>query len=131
MYMRVGSNKDMDCEEGITEDALLQPLSSTSTRDGDLLAGGSTKEPLWSRVRNTFSFILPNWTASAPWRLKQDGSRAILEGVRAFIGYILMLAVMTLNVGVFIAVLAGIVFGELVLGRYMRHSVWEDGACHD
>jgi hypothetical protein len=42
-----------------------------------------------------------------------------------------MLAVMTFNVGVFVAVLGGIVFGELVLGRFMRPSVWEDGACHD
>ncbi|KAL2857282.1 Ctr copper transporter [Aspergillus pseudoustus] len=135
VYMRVvESDKDMDCEESIGEEALLQPSSST-LREGEGVGFGSEsmkRSTVWARVRRTCSSaIFSSWTPSAPWGLRQDGSRAILEGVRAFIGYILMLAVMTFNVGIFVAVLGGILVGELMLGRYMRHSAWEDGACHD
>jgi hypothetical protein len=39
---------------------------------------------------------------------------------------------MTFNVGVFCAVVGGIIVGELFLGRYAQPSVgWQDGACHD
>ncbi|KAJ5194832.1 copper transporter crmD [Penicillium cinerascens] len=66
------------------------------------------------------------------WSLRQDGTSALLEGLRALFGYALMLAVMTYNVGVLCAVLAGILVGELFLGRYSPPSSgWQDGACHD
>ncbi|KAJ6109857.1 copper transporter crmD [Penicillium sp. IBT 16267x] len=43
-----------------------------------------------------------------------------------------MLAVMTYNVGVLCAVVAGVVVGELFLGRFSPPSPgWQDGACHD
>ncbi|KAL4905485.1 Ctr copper transporter [Aspergillus multicolor] len=84
------------------------------------------------RVRECLASILPKWTPKAPWSWRGDGGRALLEGVRAFIGYILMLAVMTFNTGIFCTVLLGIVIGELVLGRYTQSSsAWQDGACHD
>lgn len=42
-----------------------------------------------------------------------------------------MLAVMTFNVGFFIAVIAGIVIGEAFFGRYTNGNGWEEGGCHD
>ncbi|KAF1355301.1 Ctr copper transporter [Delphinella strobiligena] len=55
---------------------------------------------------------------SIPWRLSVDLPRACIFTVQAGVGYLLMLAVMTLNIGYFLSVLAGLFFGELVLGRY-------------
>ncbi|KAJ5171320.1 uncharacterized protein N7500_004103 [Penicillium coprophilum] len=62
--------------------------------------------------------LLPSWKASGTWSLRKDGTRALLECVRALIGYFLMLSVMTFNVGVFVAVLFGVLVGELLLGRF-------------
>jgi hypothetical protein len=38
---------------------------------------------------------------------------------------------MTFNVGLFIAIISGIVVGELLLGRYTAGGGWEEGGCHD
>ncbi|KAE8168622.1 Ctr copper transporter [Aspergillus tamarii] len=71
------------------------------------------------------------WVPSEAWSWRRDGLRSFLEGLRAFVGYILMLAVMTFNVGVFCAVIAGIIIGELTLGRFAQGAPgWQDGACH-
>jgi hypothetical protein len=38
---------------------------------------------------------------------------------------------MTFNVGVFLAVLSGVLLGELVLGRFSQGaSGWQEGTCH-
>lgn len=43
-----------------------------------------------------------------------------------------MLAVMTLNLGIFFAVLGGILIGELIFGRFIQgNGGWQEGACHD
>ncbi|KAL1304830.1 hypothetical protein AAFC00_003757 [Neodothiora populina] len=52
------------------------------------------------------------------FRLTVDLPRACIYTVQAGVGYLLMLAVMTLNVGYFLSVLAGLFVGELLLGRY-------------
>ncbi|KAL4912922.1 Ctr copper transporter [Aspergillus aurantiobrunneus] len=86
-----------------------------------------------TRVWTCLVTFLPNWTANAQWSWRGDGGRALLEGVRAFTGYSLMLAVMTFNTGVFGAVLGGIIVGEMVLSRFMHRSfgMSHDGGCHD
>ncbi|KAL5119020.1 hypothetical protein ACEQ8H_003149 [Pleosporales sp. CAS-2024a] len=53
-----------------------------------------------------------------PWRFGVDLPRAILMTVATAVGYLLMLAVMTFNVGYFASVLAGAFIGELALGRF-------------
>jgi len=60
------------------------------------------------------------WTA--PWRFSIELPRAGLSTVVSGVGYLLMLAVMTFNVGYFLSVLAGIFVGELAFGRIHKHG---------
>ncbi|KAF2135847.1 uncharacterized protein K452DRAFT_238608 [Aplosporella prunicola CBS 121167] len=53
-----------------------------------------------------------------PWRFSVDLPRAALVTVQVGVGYLLMLSVMTLNVGYFLSVLGGTFLGEVILGRY-------------
>ncbi|KXT12983.1 hypothetical protein AC579_3172 [Pseudocercospora musae] len=55
---------------------------------------------------------------SKPWRFSTDLPRACIYVVQAGVAYLMMLAVMTLNVGYFLSVLAGLFVGELAVGRY-------------
>ncbi|KIV85428.1 hypothetical protein PV11_01124 [Exophiala sideris] len=55
-----------------------------------------------------------------PFRLSVDIPRAGLTTIIAGISYLLMLAVMTMNVGYFLSVLAGVFVGELAVGRYAQ-----------
>ncbi|CAJ2513732.1 Uu.00g018510.m01.CDS01 [Anthostomella pinea] len=55
---------------------------------------------------------------SHPFRVATEATRAVFEVVIGGIGYLLMLAVMTMNVGYFLSVLGGIFLGALVAGRF-------------
>ncbi|KAL1980516.1 hypothetical protein VTN96DRAFT_4001 [Rasamsonia emersonii] len=55
-----------------------------------------------------------------PWRFSVDLPRALLYLCIAGVSYLLMLAVMTMNVGYFCSVLAGTFLGELAVGRYIE-----------
>ncbi|KAE8319999.1 Ctr copper transporter [Aspergillus transmontanensis] len=93
------------------------------------LVAGSARS---SRVPRWFKILFGKWTPSGPWTWQRDGGRSLLEGIRALLGYVLMLAVMTFNIGIFCAVLAGIIVGELTMGRFTQQSPgWQDGSCHD
>ncbi|KAF2108033.1 Ctr copper transporter [Lophiotrema nucula] len=52
------------------------------------------------------------WVAFSRWNFKRDGIRSLLEFIRALIGYILMLAVMTYNVGFLFAITGSVLLGE-------------------
>ncbi|KAI1091964.1 Ctr copper transporter [Rostrohypoxylon terebratum] len=53
-----------------------------------------------------------------PWRMSIDPVRAVLDTCITGVSYLLMLAVMTMNVGYFMAVLAGTFVGSLLVGRF-------------
>ncbi|KAI1133987.1 Ctr copper transporter family-domain-containing protein [Hypoxylon sp. FL0543] len=55
---------------------------------------------------------------SHPFRVATETARALLEVIVGGIGYLLMLAVMTMNVGYFLSVLGGIFLGTFVAGRF-------------
>ncbi|KAJ5963099.1 Ctr copper transporter [Penicillium waksmanii] len=54
------------------------------------------------------------------WRLSVNLPRAVLRMANQGIAYLLMIAVMTMNVGFFFAVLVGYFVGELIFGRVSR-----------
>ncbi|KAI9716768.1 MAG: hypothetical protein M1812_005108 [Candelaria pacifica] len=55
-----------------------------------------------------------------PWRISTEAPRAGIAVLIAGIGYLLMLGVMTMNVGYFMSVLGGTALGELAVGRYLQ-----------
>ncbi|KAK4500723.1 hypothetical protein PRZ48_008913 [Zasmidium cellare] len=52
------------------------------------------------------------------WSVNEELFRAVLDTVIAGVSYLLMLAVMTMNVGYFMSVLGGVFLGSFLLGRY-------------
>ncbi|KAI9768956.1 MAG: hypothetical protein M1840_004552 [Geoglossum simile] len=55
-----------------------------------------------------------------PWRWSVDLPRALIVVILSGMAYLLMLAVMTFNVGYLLSVLGGIFLGEVAVGRYMQ-----------
>ncbi|KAL4904631.1 hypothetical protein BDW74DRAFT_154299 [Aspergillus multicolor] len=62
-----------------------------------------------------------------PWRFSIDLPRAAVFVVIVGVSYLLMLAVMTMNVGYFLSVLGGAFLGELFVGRFVH---WNESHGH-
>ncbi|KAH8722892.1 Ctr copper transporter [Phaeosphaeriaceae sp. PMI808] len=94
---------------------------------------GSEKE-FYDRTRNhmqKWSCVLRFWAANSKWSVQRHGTFAILEFIRAFIGYILMLAVITYNIGILLAVAGSVLLGDLLFGRYTRgYASLAEDRCH-
>jgi len=90
------------------------PLSEKIYQDSD------TKRMVLSEngVEEEVMVVAKRTMGVRPWRLTVDPMRAALDTVIAGVAYLLMLAVMTMNVGYFLSVLGGIFLGSLALGRY-------------
>jgi len=69
-------------------------------------------------VEEDVAVVAKKYTYVRPWRLSVDPLRALIDMAIAGVGYLLMLAVMTGNVGYFISILGGTFLGSLLVGRY-------------
>ncbi|BFZ64168.1 hypothetical protein YB2330_005307 [Saitoella coloradoensis] len=88
-------------------------VTASEKQDGEARAGSvSSGDTVASFPTSAQAYKL------LPWRMSVDVPRALIQFVIAGVQYLLMLAVMTMNVGYFFAVLGGIFFGELIVGRY-------------
>jgi len=76
------------------------------SEDGQLLG----KESPLARARDGM--------ANQPFRVATEAWRAFMEVIIGGVGYLLMLAVMTFNVGYFLSVLGGIFLGAFIAGRF-------------
>ncbi|KAG8625550.1 hypothetical protein KVT40_005951 [Elsinoe batatas] len=56
--------------------------------------------------------------ARRPWNANEALARAILDTTLAGVGYLLMVAVMTMNLGYFLSVLGGAFVGSLIRGGW-------------
>lgn len=74
--------------------------------------GGSS-----SKERRAAQQLQTEWN-SHPFRVATETARALTEVVVGGIGYLLMLAVMTMNVGYFLSILGGIFLGSFLAGRF-------------
>jgi solute carrier family 31 (copper transporter), member 1 len=103
-----------------------------------LTAGKIALERYWLHKFTSVSFVvskkdtsqvISGHQAAKYWRTSVDIPRAIMQMIISGVYYLLwtrtvyrltcrMIAVMTLNVGYFFAVLAGLFFGELFFGRF-------------
>ncbi|CAK4027583.1 related to Ctr copper transporter [Lecanosticta acicola] len=54
-----------------------------------------------------------------PWSVNEALARALLDTVLAGVSYLLMLAVMTMNVGYFLSILGGTFLGSFVIGDWV------------
>ncbi|KAH9826481.1 Pre-mRNA-splicing factor [Teratosphaeria destructans] len=64
-----------------------------------------------------------------PWRVGGGAQVAVLDTVLAGVGYLLMVAVMTMNVGYFMSVLAGAFVGSFVFGGWTGPADAHTGCC--
>ncbi|KAK6542277.1 hypothetical protein TWF694_006237 [Orbilia ellipsospora] len=101
-----------------------------------LIAFASRKEMIWRAQESSRKIIIAGKKydedqgssdgsvrevkGPAPWRWQVDMIRALLSTLNVGLHFLLMFAVMSLNVGYFFAVLIGTFLGDLMFARYGR-----------
>ncbi|KAL4865795.1 hypothetical protein BDV12DRAFT_210897 [Aspergillus spectabilis] len=88
-------------------------------KTGTLVTARGVEESVRVVVRNSCEMM--------PWRFSVDLPRAIIFLGTSGVSYLLMLAVMTMNVGYFCSVLGGLFLGEIAVGRFVA---WNEGHGH-
>ncbi|KAF4552572.1 Hypothetical protein D9617_9g023610 [Elsinoe fawcettii] len=81
-------------------------------------------EPEWraARILDQDKNGLRVGTGRTRWTIDEAVPRAVLDTVLAGVSYLLMLAVMTMNVGYFLSILGGVFVGSLCFGHFAAHA---------
>ncbi|OAA64370.1 rrm domain containing protein [Niveomyces insectorum RCEF 264] len=90
---------------------LSQQISQDSTAKRMILTENGIEEDVM--------VLKKRHTHVRPWRMSVDPLRALLDTVLAGVGYLLMIAVMSMNVGYFLSILGGTFLGSVLVGRYV------------
>ncbi|KAJ5772276.1 hypothetical protein N7520_002805 [Penicillium odoratum] len=85
------------------------------------LIGEHDRQKHISGVQKSFQELGRRWSR---WRVNPAAGRATFELILAGVAYLLMLAIMTMNVGYFLSVLGGIWLGTFVMGSVAADSSW-------
>ncbi|KAG6367279.1 hypothetical protein INS49_001466 [Diaporthe citri] len=85
-------------------------LARNSLKDNMMLSANGVEEEVM--------VVKKKHTHARPWRFSVDPIRAVIDTIIAGVGYLLMLAIMTMNLGYFLSVLGGTFLGSLAAGRY-------------
>ncbi|KAL0466624.1 Ctr copper transporter [Neurospora intermedia] len=101
-YVVVAGRKTL--AERVSNDSLAKPMVLSS-----------------SGVEENVMVVQKHGAEGRPFRLSVDPIRAVLDTVIAGVGYLLMLAVMTMNIGYFISVLGGVFIGSLLCSRHATY----------
>lgn len=91
-----------------------QPLGETVSRDSLAKRMVLTE----NGVEEDVMVVRKSGGHARPWRFSVDPIRAVIDMVIAGVGYLLMLAVMSMNVGYFLSVLGGVFIGSIAVGRF-------------
>ncbi|KAL7952332.1 Ctr copper transporter family domain-containing protein [Trichoderma compactum] len=62
-------------------------------------------------------------TTIRPWRADEAVKLAFMDLILAGVGYLLMIVLMTMNVGYFLSVLAGVFLGSVIFNRFLAPSL--------
>lgn len=88
--------------------------NDADAKEGSLVTAHGVEE----RVRVVRSTKQPG----IPFRLSVDVPRAMMVALITGVGYLIMLGVMTMQVGYFCSLVAGVFVGELLVGRYGQYE---------
>ncbi|KAJ5652332.1 ctr copper transporter family domain-containing protein [Penicillium longicatenatum] len=88
---------------------------------GDPLIGEHDYQKNISGTQQSIHEIGRRWSR---WRVNPAAGRATYEVILAGVAYLLMLAVMTMNVGYFLSILGGMWLGTFIMGSVAADSAW-------